>query len=85
MYCSSIVSPDLISLVNLMLCLVIFLLGYLRYKKTGSECPGYVGVAFGVFAISHIMTLNGYQMILMFSARMIGYLLTIVALSKTGK
>jgi len=85
MYCSAIISPNLISLANLMLCLVIFLLGYRRYKKTGSECPGYIGVAFGVFAISHIMTLSGYQMILIFSARMIGYLLAIVALSKTGK
>jgi uncharacterized membrane protein len=46
-----------IPLVNLLLCIVIVILGYLCYRKSGEMLPVFVGAAFGLFGISHAATL----------------------------
>jgi len=52
---------DPIYTVNLVLCIIILVLGYLGYKKSGNKMPLYIGIAFGLFGISHLMTLLGLK------------------------
>ena len=51
---------DPVTIVNLFFCIIIVVLGYLGYKKTDSALPLYVGVAFGLFGISHLAVILGY-------------------------
>ena len=48
---------DAVVLVNLILCVVIVVLGVWEYTRTKSRVALYVGVAFGLFGISHLLTL----------------------------
>ncbi len=50
---------DAVVLVNLILCVVIVVLGVWEYTRTKSRVALYVGVAFGLFGISHLLTLLG--------------------------
>lgn len=52
---------DPIYLVNLTLCIIIFILGFLGYRKGGNRIPLYVGIAFGLFGISHLATILGLK------------------------
>jgi len=49
--------PDLVLLVNLFLCVVILLLGYLVFRKRGTTSVLLIGIAFGVFGLSHLNAL----------------------------
>ena len=75
---------DPIYVVNLVLCIIILTLGFWGYKKkSGDRVPLYVGVAFGFFGISHLMTLLGLKLDLesaLIIIRTLGYLLVIFAL-----
>jgi hypothetical protein len=48
---------DPVALVNLILCIVIVALGVMEYSRTKSRVALYVGVAFGLFGLSHLLTL----------------------------
>ncbi len=50
---------DTVVLVNLILCIVIVVLGVMEYTRTKSRVALYVGIAFGLFGISHLLTLLG--------------------------
>lgn len=50
---------DPITAVNLVLSVIILVLGYLSFNKCKDKVPLYVGVAFGLFGISHLATLLG--------------------------
>jgi hypothetical protein len=50
---------DLVTALNLVLCLAIVIVGYLAYKKSGNPSPLYVALAFLLFGISHAVTLSG--------------------------
>jgi uncharacterized membrane protein (UPF0136 family) len=50
---------DAVALVNLFLSVVIVVLGVWEYTRTKSRVALYVGVAFGLFGISHLLTLLG--------------------------
>ena len=52
---------DPIYLVNLTLCIIIFILGFLGYRKGGNRIPLYVGIAFVLFGISHLATILGLK------------------------
>ncbi|MCW4014771.1 MAG: hypothetical protein NWF06_00195 [Candidatus Bathyarchaeota archaeon] len=52
---------DPIYLVNLTLCIIILLLGFFGYKKTGNAVPLYIGIAFGLFGVSHLATILGLK------------------------
>ncbi len=74
---------DPIVFVNLVLCIVIAALGYLGFRKTGNLLPIYVGSAFGLFGITHLLTLLGYRVLMtvpLIIIRIIAYLLVIYAL-----
>lgn len=72
-----------ITIVNLVLCIVILALGIWAYSKKKGEVPLYIGIAFGLFAISHLLTLLGLAAgldILLIIVRLIAYLLVIFTL-----
>ena len=52
---------DPIYVTNLVLCIIILVLGILGYKKLGDKLPLYIGIAFGLFGISHLVTLLGLE------------------------
>ena len=52
---------DPIYLTNLVLCIVILVLGWLGCKKSGDKSPLLIGIAFGLFGISHLATLLGLK------------------------
>ncbi len=69
--------------VNLVLCIIILLLGLWSYKKKNNEMGLYVGIAFGLFGVSHLATLFGYKDSLediLIGIRLLAYLLVVVAL-----
>jgi len=71
--------------INLVLCIVILALGIWAYVKKKYDVPLYIGIAFGLFGISHALTLAGLAGSLdafIIVIRIIGYLLVIVALCR---
>ena len=52
---------DSMTAVNLVLSVIILVLGYWGYKKSNDKMLLYVGIAFGLFGISHIATLLGFK------------------------
>jgi len=74
---------DPIIFINLVLCIIILVLGYLIFKKSGEKLPLYVGIAFGLFGVSHAATLAGLKVpltLLLIIIRTLAYLLVIYAL-----
>ena len=49
--------PEPIVVLNLVLCVVILLLGYLVYRKRDIISALFIGIAFGIFGLSHLNTL----------------------------
>ena len=48
---------DPVYAINLVLCIVIFVFGYWGYRERKDTLPLYIGTAFGLFGISHLVTL----------------------------
>jgi hypothetical protein len=74
---------DLIPLLNVVLCTIIVILGILVYTRKGAMGALLIGVAFGLFGISHLYTLLGLGSTweaAMITARTSGYILVIAAL-----
>ena len=72
-----------IPFVNLVLCIVIVILGFLCFKKSGERLPAFIGAAFGLFGISHAATIAGLAASLelpLIIIRTLAYVLVIVAL-----
>jgi len=68
---------------NLVLCIIIFVLGVWGYTKKKDDVPLYIGISFGLFAVSHIITLLGLAAsltALLIPIRLIAYLLVVFAL-----
>ena len=75
--------PDPAVLVNLLLCGGILVLGYLVYRKRNSISALFIGVAFGMFGLSHLSTLLGQTLfpeVTFVLLRICGYLFVIAAL-----
>jgi uncharacterized membrane protein (UPF0136 family) len=73
--------------VNLVLCIIIVVLGYLGYKKSRSKVPLYIGIAFGLFGISHLITLLGLKEAVtgvLIVIRTLAYLIVVFTLYKTA-
>jgi uncharacterized membrane protein (UPF0136 family) len=74
---------DTIALVNLILSVLILVLGVWAYVKTKSRVELYVGIAFGLFSISHLVTLLGLRTDLTFPLiiiRSLAYLTVLYAM-----
>lgn len=54
-------SWDTMTFINLILCIVILIFGILGYQRSKSRVVLYVGVAFGLFGLSHLATLLGLK------------------------
>jgi hypothetical protein len=68
--------------INLLLCIVIFLLGFLVYRKQGKISAVLIGIAFGMFGLSHFSVLTGitFPEITFILLRVCGYVLVAAAL-----
>ncbi|MFH1522778.1 MAG: TMEM14 family protein [Patescibacteria group bacterium] len=74
---------DPLYVVNLILCISIIILGFWGYKKTNSKTSLYVGIAFGLFGISHLATILGLKSkieLILIIIRTLAYLLVVYAL-----
>ncbi|MBU7046510.1 MAG: hypothetical protein HXS54_15695 [Theionarchaea archaeon] len=74
---------DPIYMVNLLLCIIIVILGYWGYKRSKDTMPLYIGVAFGLFGISHLAILLGLRDSLenvLIVVRLLAYLIVVYAL-----
>jgi len=54
-------SWDTMTFINLILCIVILIFGMMGYQRSKSRVVLYVGVAFGLFGLSHLATLLGLK------------------------
>jgi len=73
----------LLNVVNIALCIVIVILGYLAYKKNKTVPALFIGIAFGIFGLSHILTVVGLGTSLMnflIAIRTVAYLAVVLAL-----
>lgn len=74
-----------ITVINLVLTIVILILGIWAYVKRKSEVALYIGIAFGLFAVSHALTLAGLAASLdafLITIRVVAYLLVVFALCR---
>lgn len=74
-----------LSILNIALCVVILILGCLAYRRKKDRLALGVGLAFGLFAISHILALIGAKENLLIAIRAIAYLMVIIGLYKAAK
>lgn len=54
-------NPDPIYIVNLILCIIILIFGLVGWRRSGKTYPLYIGIAFGLFGVSHLATLLGLK------------------------
>lgn len=69
---------DTLTFVNLILCIVIVVFGIISWQRTKSQVALYVGMAFGLFGLSHLATLLGLNTtlnIVLIVVRTLAYLL----------
>lgn len=82
MYCGE-VNGDLVTVVNLTLCLVIVFIGLLGYRRSRHSFPLMMALIFGLFALSHVLVLIGLSDDLgptVFAIRVLAYGLVIYLL-----
>jgi len=70
-------------IVNLILCIAILVLAVIGYKKSKNKTALYVGIAFGLFGVSHLCTILGLKPtleVVLITVRTIAYLLVVYGL-----
>jgi len=71
---------DTITLVNLILCVVIVVFGCVGFKRAKEKWPLYIAISFGLFGLSHLLTLLGFKETLeafLIAIRTVAYLLVV--------
>jgi ABC-type Na+ efflux pump permease subunit len=79
------VTWDPVTTINFVLCIIILALGIWAYARKKGDAALYIGIAFGLFAISHLMTLLGLAAgltVFLIIIRLIAYLLVVFALCR---
>lgn len=79
-YCCGV---EIVNLVNLVLCLLILAVGCFDYARTKIRGPFNIGVAFGLFAVSHAISFFGMQRSLALTViliRIFAYLIVLLSL-----
>jgi lipopolysaccharide export LptBFGC system permease protein LptF len=72
-----------VTFTNLVFCVIIVTLGYLGYRKMHLTLPILIGVAFGLFGVSHLLTLLSItNAVLLIPIRALAYLIVIFALAQ---
>ena len=78
---------DPIILTNLAFCVIILILGIIGYTKSGEVWPLFIGIAFGLFGVSHLLTLLDLKetlSTLLLAIRIVAYLFVIFTISALG-
>ena len=78
---------DLMTLINTIFCFIILILGFIGYKRGDDLWPMLIGIAFGVFGVSHLLTLLGLKETLatfLLVIRIIAYLLVALTVLRVG-
>lgn len=78
---------EALTIVNLILCIVIFTFGMVSWQRTKVGVELYVGTAFGLFGLSHLATLLGWNAALdtvLIIIRTLAYLLVAYALVRSA-
>ena len=78
---------DPIYLVNLTLCITIVVFGYRGFRKAKDKWPLYIAISFGLFGLSHLLTLLGLKKDLisfLITIRTIAYLLVVYTLYRVA-
>jgi len=79
---------DPFAVTNLVLCLIVFLAGCGAYAKTKNRSLFHIGVAFGLFAVSHFITVMGLerkQAVAVILIRIFGYVIVALSLDQMAK
>ncbi len=79
---------NIIGIVNLILSLAILALGCWDYARTKRQTPFFIGAAFGLFGISHLIALMGLEKQFEFTVvlvRISGYLIVAATLVRMRK
>ena len=74
---------DTLTFINLILCIVILVFGIISYQRAKNRVILYVGIAFGLFGLTHLATLLGLAValnIVIIIIRTLAYLLVTYAL-----
>ncbi len=74
---------DPILIVNLVLCVLILAFGLVGWRRSGKAFPLYVGIAFGLFGLSHLARILGLRESLetaLIVVRTLAYVLIVAAL-----
>jgi hypothetical protein len=79
---------DSVTIINLSLCIIVVVLGFMGFRRNNDKASLAVGLAFGLFGLSHFITLMGMH--LKFSnfviiIRMLAYLIVVIALVNAMK
>jgi hypothetical protein len=78
---------DPITTINLILCIIILVFGIIGYRRSGKAFPLYIGIAFGLFGLSHLLTILGFKdslSALLIAVRTAAYLLVAFALYRVA-
>jgi hypothetical protein len=73
----------MITTINFILCVIILLFGIWLYVRKKYDVPLYIGIAFGLFGVSHLLTILGLAAgvaSLLIAVRILAYLLVVFAL-----
>ena len=79
---------NIFTLVNFVLSFLIFAFGCWAYVKTKNKAPFYIGVAFGLFSLSHLMSLIGIHRDFrdtLILARAFSYFIVLTTLYRMGR
>lgn len=80
--------PKLFIVVNFILSFLTFIIGCWAYAKTRNKTPFYVGIAFGLFSLSHLISLLGIHRSFretLILIRMFGYFIVLTTLYHIGR
>ena len=78
---------DLMTLINTIFGFIILILGFIGYKRGEDVWPLLIGIAFGIFGVSHLLTLLDLKETLatfLLAIRIIAYLLVALTVSRIG-
>jgi hypothetical protein len=73
--------------INLILCVIILVFGLMAWRRSGKPFPLYIGIAFGLFGVSHLATILGLAAqleVLLIVVRTLAYLIVVFAVYKVA-
>jgi uncharacterized membrane protein YhfC len=76
---------DPIYLINLVLCVIILVFGLIGWRRSKGAFPLYIGIAFGLFGLSHLATILGQMAMLevpLIVVRTLAYLIVVFTVYK---